>query len=73
MMPVTASAQTTQPSGDAQLSADDSAKLQRHRQIIENTDDSLGTRQVQAEELLMTGWPAATDTAVELLGAGADP
>ncbi|UCG15554.1 MAG: hypothetical protein JSV19_09695 [Phycisphaerales bacterium] len=73
MMPAPAFAQATQPSDDPELSADDSSRLQRHRQIIENTDDSLGTRQVQAEELLMTGWPAATDTAVELLGAGADP
>jgi len=56
---------TTQPL--LGLTDEQSARLLRSRSIIEKTADSSGTRQGQAEELLVTGWPAATDLLIELL------
>ncbi len=61
--------QATGPS----LSRDDEARLERFRQIIENPDDSMSTRRVQAEELLRTPWSAAAALAADLLGSGSDP
>ena len=54
------------------LTGEQTAQLLRHRAIIENTADSEGTRQGQAEELLLTGWPAAADLLVKLLETCAD-
>jgi len=65
--PMYATGQTTQPADVAALSADEQERLRQSRGIIENPDDSLGTRQAQAESLLRTGWAAATRTLGELL------
>lgn len=62
---------TTQPLPG--LDDEQTARLLRYRTVIENTTDSPGTRQAQAEELLFTGWPAATDVLIELLETSNDP
>ena len=65
--------QNAGPADGPPPSSDDAARLRQYRQIIEKTADSMGTRCLQAEDLLRTRRPEATDIAVELLGAGSDP
>lgn len=49
------------------LTDQQTAKLLHYRAVIENTAENDSTRQRQAEELLLTGWPTAADLLVELL------
>ena len=62
---------TTQPLPG--LTDEQTARLLRFRSNIEKTADSDSTRQGQVEELLLTGWPAATDLLIELLETGDAP
>ncbi len=66
-----ASAQTTTRPAPA-LTDEQTGKLLRWRTVIENSADSESTRQAQAEELLQTGWPAATDLLIELLDSSGE-
>ena len=67
------SEQPGEPVASAEASVEQAERLDRFRRIIENVDDSDTTRTAQAEELLMTGWPAATDLVVTLLGTADEP
>lgn len=49
------------------------ASLQEFRTIIENTEDSMPTRRIQAEKLLRVATPEATDVAMELLSNSSAP
>ncbi|MCP4594418.1 MAG: HEAT repeat domain-containing protein, partial [bacterium] len=55
------------------LTDEQTATLLRHRAGVENTADSEGTRQGQAEALLRTGWPAAADLLIEMLESTEEP
>ncbi|MFH0980587.1 MAG: HEAT repeat domain-containing protein [Planctomycetota bacterium] len=61
---------TTQPL--LGVTDEQTAKLVRSRAVIENPADSESTRQAQAEELLLTGWPAAADLLIALLETSND-
>lgn len=66
-------AQSAESAATAPAEDDRAQRLARFKQFITNTEDSESTRIAQAEELLSTGWPEATDLAISLLGTGDDP
>jgi HEAT repeat protein len=62
-----------QPDTQVAAPSEGRASLQELRTFIENTEDSMPTRRIQAEKLLHLATPEATDVAIELLGNSAAP